>query len=98
MAGHRPPYAAEFKAEAVHLVRESGKSVSAIAKDLGVSVDTLYAWVRQQEVDGGLREGLTTSEREELTRLRRETRILREEREILRKAAAFFAQETNKTR
>lgn len=46
MAGHRPPYAAEFKAEAVHLVRESGKSVSAIAKDLGVSVDTLYAWVR----------------------------------------------------
>lgn len=98
MAGWRPPYAAEFKAEAVRLVRESGKSVAQVAKDLGVSVDTLYSWVHQQEIDGGQREGLTTSEREELTRLRRENRILREEREILRKAAAFFAQETNKTR
>ena len=92
MAGWRPPYAAEFKAEAVRLVRESGKSVRQVAQDLGVSCDTLAGWLRQHEIDTGQRDGLTTSEREELTRLRREVRVLQEEREIFKKAAAFFAQ------
>lgn len=82
----------------MRLVEQSGKSVAQIARDLGVAVDTLHKWIRQQAVDSGQREGLTTAEREELQRLRRENRILREEREILKKAAAFLAQETHKTR
>ena len=98
MPGTRPPYPLEFRAEAVRLVRESGKSISQVARDLGVSTESLRNWIRQHEIDCGQREGLTTSEREELQRLRRENRILREEREILKKAAAFFAQETTKTR
>lgn len=92
----RRPYPPEFRAEAVRLVRESGKKMAEVAGDLGVSTESLRHWIRQHEVDSGEREGLTTTvEREELQRLRRENRILREEREILKKAAAFFAQETN---
>jgi len=82
----------------VRLVQESGKPISAIARDLGISRETLHRWIRQHKVDAGERTGLTTAEREELRRLRRENRILREEREILKKAAAFFAQETNRSR
>lgn len=91
----RRPYPPEFRAEAVRLVRESGKKMAEVAGDLGVSTESLRHWIRQHEVDSGEREGLTTVEREELQRLRRENRILREECEILKKAAAFFAQETN---
>jgi transposase len=95
MAATKPPYAPQFRTEAVRLVKESGKSKSQIAADLGLSYETLRKWVRQAEID---EEGLTTDERQELRRLRRENWILREEREILKKAAAFFAQETNRTR
>ena len=94
----KPPYPPQFRAEAVRLVRESGKPMAQIARDLGVSVESLRNWTRQAEIDAGEREGLTTAEREELTRLRRENRILREEREILKKAAAIFAKETDRTR
>lgn len=94
----KPPYPAEFKLEAVRLVKESGRKISDIARDLGVTGESIRNWVRQHEIDAGEREGLSTSEREELQRLRRETRILKEEREILKKAAAFFAQENNKVR
>ena len=94
---HRP-YGTGFRAEAVRLVREGGKSLTQVAPDLGVSQESLRHWVHQQEVDEGRRPGLTTEEREEFGRLRRENRILREEREILKKAAAFFARETEKTR
>jgi transposase len=98
MAATKPPYAPQFRVEAVRLVKESGKSKSQIAADLGLSYETLRKWVRQAEIDEGQREGLTTDERQELRRLRRDNWILREEREILKKAAAFFAQETNRTR
>jgi transposase len=80
------------------LVKEGGRKIADVARDLGISGESLRNWIRQYEIDNGQREGLTTSEREELQRLRREIRILREEREILKKAAAFFAQETNRTR
>jgi transposase len=88
----RPPYPPEFRAEAVRLIRASGKLVPEVASDLGVSEQTLRNWIRQGDLDDGRRtDGLTSSEQEELRRLRRENRELREEREILRKAAVFFA-------
>ena len=92
----RPPYPPEFRAEAVRLIRSSGKPLSRISKDLGVSEQSLRVWIKQADLDEGRRDdGLTTSELEELRRLRRENRVLREEREILKKAAAFFARETD---
>ena len=90
----QPPYPPAFRAEAVELARTSGQPVAQVARDLGVHYETLRLWVRQADVDGGRREGLTTAEREELARLRRENRLLKEEREILKKAAAFFAKES----
>ena len=90
----RPPYPAAFRAEAVQLVRAGGRSLAQAAQDLGVHHDTLRTWVRQAEIDGGRRDGLTTEERTELARLRRENRILKEEREILKEAARFFAAES----
>lgn len=94
----RRPYPPEFRAEAVRLVSVSGKSLSKVARDLGVSVESLRSWVKQSQIDQGERPGLTTEEKEELRRLRRENRILLEEREILKKAAAFFAKETDRKR
>jgi len=92
----RPPYPPEFRAEAVRLIRSSGKPLSQISKDLGVSEQSLRVWIKQADLDEGRRDdGLTTNELEELRRLRRENRVLREEREILKKAAAFFARETD---
>ncbi len=89
---HRP-YDAEFRARAVELVRMSGLPRAQVARDLGLNPETLRLWVKQAAVDAGERSGLTTDERAELARLRRENAVLREEREILKKAARFFAQE-----
>jgi transposase len=98
MPRSRKPYPLEFRAEAVRLVR-SGEKMSQVARDLGVSVESLRHWMKQQDLDEGRRaDGLTTEEREELRRLRRENRVLREEREILVKASAFFATEIGSTR
>jgi transposase len=84
-AEDKPPYPPEFRTEAIRLVGESGKTMSEVARDLGVSTESLRHRIRQFEIDTGQRAGLTTAEREELQRLRRENRILREEREILKK-------------
>lgn len=94
MGRTRPPYPPEFRAEAVRLARSGAKSVRELANDLGCSEPTLRGWVAQDMVDQGDAQGLTTDERARLRQLERENKLLREEREILRKAAAFFAQET----
>jgi transposase len=94
----RPPYPEEFRREAVGLIRSGQRSVAEASSSLGVSQQTLRNWLRQESVDAGRVEGVSSEEREELRRLRRENRILREEREILKKAAAFFAKEGNETR
>jgi transposase len=92
----RPPYPEEFRREAVELVR-AGRSIADVAKSLGVSQQTLRNWSKQIDVDAGRREGLTAEDKEELKQLRRRVRVLEQEREILKKAAAFFAKE-NETR
>ncbi len=88
------PYPPEFRREAVELYRRAGRPLSEVAIDLGVAAESLRSWVKQAGIDAGVRDGLTSAEREELRRLRRENRVLREEREVLRKAAAFFARES----
>jgi transposase len=92
------PYPPEFRAEAVRLARESGLTRAEIARRLEVTTETLRLWVRQADIDEGRRQdGPTTAELEEVRQLRREVKRLREEREILLKAAAFFAKETGQT-
>jgi len=87
------PYPPEFRQQSVELARLREKPIAQIASGLGVSGATLYAWVRQAEIDEGQREGLTSEERAELVRLRRANRVLAMENEILKRAAAFFARE-----
>ncbi len=93
----RPPYPPEFKAEAVQLARNSERSIPTLAADLGVSSEALRSWLRQADADAGQGPpgALTSTEQEELRRLRRENHVLKQEREILKKAAAFFAKETS---
>jgi transposase len=94
----RRGYAREFREEAVRLWRVSGRSLREVASDLRISPETIRRWALQIDVDEGRRQGLTSEEREELWRLRRENARLREEREILKKAATFFARETDRPR
>ena len=88
----RNPYSAEFREQIVSLAR-SGRSVESLAREFEPCVATIHGWIKQAERDDGHRDdGLTSDEREELRRLRRENRQLRQERDILSKAAAWFAQ------
>jgi len=89
-----PPYTLEFRQEAVRLLRSSDRTAPQLAKELGCSAQSLRDWSRQLQVDEGKAEGLSGAERDELRRLRRENKVLAEEREILKKAAAFFASES----
>lgn len=88
------PYPPEFRRQMVELVR-AGRGLNELSREFGCSTNSIRKWLRQTDLDEGRREdGLTTDEREEFRRLRREVRQLREEREILKKAAAWFARET----
>ena len=92
---NRRSFSEEFKAGAVRLVLEEGKTVGATARDLDLTESALRNWVEQARADRTQgRTGLTTAEREELARLRKENRVLQEEREILKKATAFFAKQS----
>jgi transposase len=94
MAKTHPPYPAEYRRRIVELAR-AGRPLTELAREFERTLESIRQWVRQAELDAGERnDGLTSDEREELTRLRRENRVLREEREILAKAAAWFATET----
>ncbi len=90
----RRTFTSEYKAGGVDLCRTSGKSVGEVARDLDLTESVLRRWIKQSEIDAGDREGLTTAEREELTQLRKENRVLRQERDILKRATIFFARET----
>ena len=78
----RSPYSEEFRSEAVRLAREPGNTIRQVARELGVSYESLRKWVHQADVDDGCKEGLTTEERDELRRLRKENHRLRQERDI----------------
>lgn len=91
------PYPPEFRRRLIEMVR-AGRTPASLAKDFAPSAQTIANWVKQAERDEGTRtDGLTTEERDELAKLRRENKVLREEREILKKFAAWSVQESNRT-
>jgi len=92
----RRSFSKEYKAEVVGLIRKSGKSIGAVTRDLGLTETAVRRWVAQAEIDsgGGPSGALTTAEREELAQLRKRVKTLETEREILKKATAFFAKES----
>ena len=91
----RRQFSEEFRAQAVRLVVDEGKTVGAVARELDLTASALRQWVERARADrSGGKTGLTTAEREELARLRKQLRIVQEEREILKKAAAFFAKQS----
>src|ERR671918_139725 len=91
----RPPYPAEFRQQMIELVR-AGRTPESLSREFEPSAQTIHNWVRHADLDEGRRDdGATRVERQELVRLRRENKRLRQERDILAKAAAWFAQETD---
>jgi transposase-like protein len=94
MPKSKPPYPADFRARIIELAR-SGRTVRSLAREFNVTDTTIRSWVRQADLDTGRRaDGLTTEEKQEVARLRKENARLREERDILERAAAWFAQES----
>ena len=91
----RRKFSDEFKRDAVEIVNSSDKSIAQVARELGIYDSTLGSWVKQDEINRGVRDGVTTSEREEVTELRRENARLRMERELLKRAVAFWVRESN---
>jgi len=87
----RRQYSKEFRAEAVALVRDTGKPVAVVAKNIDVTESSLFSWVRQAKIDEGQIAGATSDEKQELASLRKEVRELRMERDFLKKTAAYFA-------
>ena len=92
----RPPYPPEFRRRIVELAR-GGRSAWDLAKEFEPNPQTITSWIRQANIDQGVVEGVSTADRDEVSRLRREVEVLREEKEILAKAAAWFAVETGRT-
>ena len=90
----RRSFSDEYKAEVVELCRTSGKTISEVAADLGLTVSAVRRWVAQADIDASRRPGMTSEEHTELVQLRKENRVLREERDILKRATVFFAKET----
>lgn len=90
----RRAFTKEFRAEVVGLCQQGDRSIPQVARDLDLTESSVRRWVEQSEIDAGHRPGLTSDEREELAQLRRENRVLREERDILKRATVFFARET----
>jgi len=86
----RRSFSPQFKTEVVELGRTSGKGIAAVAREMDLTETAVREWVRQAELDAGKRVGLTTAEREELAALRKENRVLREERDILKRAVSFM--------
>jgi len=97
MARTHVRYPEEYQAEIVRLVREDGRTPSDLAREFEPSAQSIVNWVAQAEINAGARQGLTTDEKAELKRLRSEVRVLRMEKDLLEKAAAFFAAKNNST-
>ena len=91
----RRKFSDEFKRDAVEIVASSDRSIAQVARELGIYDSTLGSWVKQDEIDRGVRDGVSTSDREEVTELRRENARLRMERELLKRAVAFWVRESN---
>lgn len=90
------PFPPKFRAEAVRLSHMSGQTMSFVARELNIPAKTISTWVRQAAIDEGKADGLTSEEKKELRHLRRRVKLLEEEKKILRKAALFFARETDR--
>ncbi len=91
----RRKFSDEFKRDAVEIVRSSDKSIAEVARELGIYDSSLGNWVRQDQIDRGEREGLSSDEQQELAELRRENARLRMERELLKRAVVFWVKESN---
>ena len=91
----RRKFSDEFKRDAVEIVRSSDRSITEVARELGIYDSSLGDWVRQDRIDRGERQGLSSDEQTELVELRRENSRLRMERELLKRAVAFWVKESN---